>query len=163
MNPPHTTPPSTRDTRRARVRPVRRWSWRGRDDGVATVGLLLSVVAVIVAGGFVWDVAHAVRGWNTAHDQAAQAARAGAQRIDLNLYRRIGTIQLDPAAATQAAQAFLTMVGGTGTATATLTTVTVTVTRTTTNDFLGLVGIGTFTEHATVTATPLHGVAGPAP
>ena len=154
---------STTDTRATAAHArVGRARWR-RDDGVATVAVLLSVVTVVVAAGFVWDVFHALRGWNTAHDQAAQAARAGAQRIDLALYRDAGTIQLDPTAAVAAADQFLTLVGATGTASATVTTVTVTVTTTTTNAFLGLVGVGSFTEHATASATPLHGVVGPAP
>ena len=134
-----------------------------RDDGVAAVWVLLCVPVVAVAVGFVLDTSTAVYGWNTAHDQAASAARAGAQQIDLDLYRRTGTIELDPAAATQAAQAYLTSLGANGTATATTATVTVVVTRTTPNQMLSLVGVDSFTEHATVTARPLHGVDGPAP
>ncbi len=103
-----------------------------RDDGVAAVWILLTVPVVAVAVGFVLDTSTAVYGWNTAHDQAASAARAGAQQINLDLYRRTGTIELDPAAATQAAQAYLSTLGAAGTATATTTTVTVQVTRTTT-------------------------------
>jgi Flp pilus assembly protein TadG len=134
-----------------------------RDDGVAAVWILLTIPVVAVAVGFVLDTSTAVYGWNTAHDQAASAARAGAQQINLDLYRRTGTIELDPAAAAQAAQAYLSTLGATGTATATTTTVTVQVTRTTTNQMLSLVGVDSFTEHATVTARPLHAVGGPAP
>jgi Flp pilus assembly protein TadG len=145
-----------------------RW-WRGlaarlrRDDGVAAVWILLSVPVVAIAVGFALDTSTAVYGWNAAHDQAASAARAGAQQIDLGLYRRTGVIQLDPAAATRAGQAFLAAIGATGTVTATITTVTVIVTRTTPNQMLSLVGVDSFTEHATATARPLHGVVGPAP
>jgi Flp pilus assembly protein TadG len=156
-------------TRRRRW-PLRRPWLRGRlaarlrrDDGVAAVWILLTVPVVAIAVGFVLDTSTAVYGWNSAHDQAASAARAGAQQINLDLYRRTGTIQLDPPAATAAAQAFLSTLGATGTVTATITTVTVTVTRTTANQMLSLVGVSSFTEHATVTARPLHGVAGPAP
>jgi Flp pilus assembly protein TadG len=136
--------------------------WRP-DDGIATVWLLLCVPFMIVAIGFVLDVSTAVYGWNGAHDQAAQAARAGAQQIDLGLYRRTGAIHLDPAAAIQAAQTFLSQVGATGTVTATPDTVTVAVTRTTANQLLTLVGVASFTEHAEVTARAVHGIVGPGP
>jgi Flp pilus assembly protein TadG len=152
-----------------RHRALWRRRWRAlsrglrRDDGVAAVWVLLCVPVVAIAVGFVLDTSTAVYGWNTAHDQAAAAARAGAQQIDLDRYRRTGTIQLDPGAATQAAQAYLTTLGATGSATATVDTVTVVVTRTTPNQLLSLVGVDSFTEHATVTARPIHGVDGPAP
>jgi Flp pilus assembly protein TadG len=133
----------------------------GRDDGVATAGMLLAIPAVVIAIGFVLDVGVAIRGWNTAHDLAASAARAGAQQIDLGLYRQTGVIQLDPQAAADASNAFLAAAGATGTASVTGDAVTVTVTRTTPTQLLNLVGVGSFTEHATATARPLHGVVGP--
>ena len=166
MRRPHRQP--RRRTRLSARLPAGAWLRRvagrlRRDDGVAAVWILLTVPVVAVAVGFVMDTSTAVYGWNTAHDQAASAARAGAQQINLDLYRRTGTIELDPAAATAAAQAYLNTLGAAGTATATTTTVTVQVTRTTTNQMLSLVGVDTFTEHATVTARPLHNAGGPAP
>jgi Flp pilus assembly protein TadG len=168
--------PTTLTAHKPRQQPQHRGRWLAgrwlrrvavrlhRDDGVAAVWILLTVPVVAVAVGFVLDTSTAVYGWNTAHDQAASAARAGAQQINLDLYRRTGAIELDPAAATQAAQAYLSTLGAAGTATATTTTVTVAVTRTTTNQMLSLVGVDSFTEHATVAARPLHAViGGPAP
>ena len=135
-----------------------------RDDrGAATAWMLILIPVVLAAIGFVCDAGLAIRDWNTAHSQAAAAARAGAQQINLAGYRSGGRLRLDPAAAKAAAIGYLHAAQLSGTVAATTTTVTVTVTHTTRTQLLGLIGINTLTETATVTATPLHGVTGPIP
>ncbi|GAA5197438.1 hypothetical protein GCM10023322_68700 [Rugosimonospora acidiphila] len=138
-----------------------RW-WR-RDDGVAAAWTLLTIPIALIALGLVLDTGTGIQAWNTDRNHAADAARTGAQQIDLARYRQTGTIQLDPAAAAAAARAYLATVGATGTATATVTTVTVTVTSTTPTQLLNLAGVRTLHEQATQTATPLHGVTAPVP
>ena len=88
---------------------------------------------------------------------------AAPQQINLAGYRSGHRLRLDPAAAKAAAIRYLHAAHLSGTVAATTTTVTVTVTHTTRTQLLGLIGIDTLTETATVTATPLHGVTGPIP
>jgi Flp pilus assembly protein TadG len=135
----------------------------GDDQGIATVWMVVLVPVMLLAIGLVLDGGIAARDWNTAHNQAAAAARTGAQQINLDLYRRTSRIQLDPAAARRAATAYLAAAGLTGTVTATPGEVTVTVTHITRTQLLALIGVRTLTEHADATATPLSGVTGPLP
>ena len=135
-----------------------------RDDrGAATAWMLILIPVVLAAIGFVLDAGLAIRDWNTAHSQAAAAARSGAAQINLTAYRSGHRLRLNPAVANAAATRYLNAAHLSGTVAATTTTVTVTVTHTTRTQLLGLIGIGTLTETATVTATPLHGVTGPLP
>jgi Flp pilus assembly protein TadG len=137
---------------------------RPRDDsGMATVWMVILVPVMLLTIGLVLDGGLAARDWNTTHNQAAAAARTGAQQLNLTVYRQTSHIELDPAAARQAATRYLTAAGLTGTVTATTTTVIVTVTHITHTQLLGLIGIPTLTEHATAAATPLSGVTGPIP
>jgi Flp pilus assembly protein TadG len=133
------------------------------DRGIATVWMVIIVPVMLLAIGLVLDGGLAARDWNTTHNQAAAAARTGAQQINLDLYRRTSRIELNPAAARQAATAYLDAAGLTGAVTATPTDVTVTLTHTTRTQLLALIGIRTLTEHADATATPLSAVTGPLP
>jgi hypothetical protein len=85
---------------------------------------------------------------------AQEAARAGAQQLDLALFRRTGTVRLlhDPAVA--AAQSYLAQAGATGTATVEGNTVTVTVTVVHRTQLLGIVGLDALTVSGTGSAHP---------
>ena len=89
------------------------------------------------------------------------AGRAGAQELDLRLYRTQGRTQLDPGRAASAARSWLASAGMDGTATATTTTVTVTVRRSSRTQLLQLVGVGSLRVSASATATAVQGVTGP--
>lgn len=129
---------------------------RGRgQDGFAAIFTICTFLTVMLAVGFVLDAGLAMDGWVRADNEAEQAARAGAQALDLAVYRESGQAVLNPTQAVAAANSFLAAAGDTGTVTVTVqgTTVTVTVTRTHHTALLGLVGISTLTAHATAHAT----------
>lgn len=84
--------------------------------------------------------------------EAQEAARAGARQLDLGRLRTDHTIDLGPAAAQQAATAYLDAAGATGRVTATDQEVTVTVEREQRTQLLSLVGVGSMHESATATA-----------
>src|SRR5262245_24388116 len=76
---------------------LRRW---GREDrGSATVfGLFLIVVVLVLAGAMI-EGGNAMSARGHATDIAQQAARAGADKLDLTALREHGLVRIDPAAA----------------------------------------------------------------
>lgn len=122
-------------------------------DGFAAIFTIGTLLTVMLAVGFVLDAGLAMDGWVRADNEAQQAARAGAQALDLAVYRASGQTVLNPTQAATAANNFLAAAGDTGIVTVQGTTVTVTVTRTHHTALLGLVGISTLTAHATAHAT----------
>jgi len=126
----------------------------GHDRGSATPWGLGLVVIGLLAAGLVFDggaaMATKVDAWNIAQ----QAARRGADQLDLVLLRTTGTVQLDPPAAEAAAHQWLAQAGVDGTVVATPAQVTVTVTTSSTAVLLAAVGVNTYTITATATAEP---------
>jgi Flp pilus assembly protein TadG len=128
----------------------------GDDRGQLTVVVALLTPLLVGGGwGLLADGGHALAARGDAIDTAAEAARAGAQGLDLGYYRASGKIRLDPADADQRARRFLAQVGAQGTVTATPRTVTVTVTRVVNTQLLALLGVATLTEHGTASAVPV--------
>jgi hypothetical protein len=121
-----------------------RGSATGWAIGVMLIGLLLAAL--------VFDGAAAMTSRAQALDIAQQAARAGADQIDLVTLRTTGAVQLNPPAAEAAARDWLAQAGVAGTVTATTDQVTVTVTTTETAVLLAAVGVSTYTLTATGTA-----------
>lgn len=115
------------------------------------LALLLALLAVV---GLALDPGLALAAKLRALGQAEEAARAGAQQIDLRTYRITGTLRLDPAQAAAAARRFLTQEHATGTVQVTDTDVTVTITAAYRTQLWELVGISTLTIHATGSAQP---------
>jgi hypothetical protein len=124
-----------------------------RQDGFATVFTLGVLLTILLGVGLVLDGGMDMDGWVQADNQAQQAARAGAQALDLTVYRETGQTVLNPAQAEQAADAFLAASGASGTVTVTGVTVTVTVTHIQHTTLLRFVGIETLTSHASANAT----------
>jgi hypothetical protein len=112
------------------------------------VGLLLAAL--------LFDGAAAMTAKASALQVAQQAARAGADQIDVAALRNTGQLQLDPAAAEAAALEWLEQADATGSVTATTEQVAVIVTVTQPTVLLGAVGITTFTLSATATAEALQ-------
>ncbi|PWU53722.1 hypothetical protein DLE60_30480 [Micromonospora globispora] len=141
----------------------RRLLRRLRDDdrGQVTPWTIVGVLIVLILAGLVLDLGLGMSDKVRVLDLAQAAARAGAREIDLDTYRRTGTVQLDPAQATTAARTFLAQAGVPGSATASTTTVTVTITTRRPTQLLTLVGITSLPVSATATATPLTGVTAP--
>ncbi|MEX5713818.1 pilus assembly protein TadG-related protein [Parafrankia sp. FMc6] len=132
-----------------------------RDRGTVTAFFVVLVVALIGVTGLVVDGGLALDRKAAAISLAAEAARAGAQGLDLETYRASGVVHLDPAAARRRAEQYLTAAGGQGTVTATATTVTVKVTVRMPTQLLGIVGVDTLTVTGQATAGPVHGVTAP--
>jgi Flp pilus assembly protein TadG len=130
----------------------------GRDDGMIAAFVVVAIVGLFALVGFALDEGLAFAAKLRAVGQAEQAARAGAQQIDLTAYRTNGTLRLRPAAAVTAAQDYLNADHATGTATVNGDTVVVHVTALYDTQLLGIAGIHTITVHATGTATPHRGI-----
>jgi len=135
----------------------RRPRGRARGDRGQLTAVVALLTPLIIGGGWglLVDGGHALTARGDAIDTAAEAARAGAQALDLGVYRATGTIRLNPADADRRAQRFLAQVGAQGRATATPAAVTVTVTRTVHTQLLGLLGVATLTEHGSASALPV--------
>lgn len=134
---------------------------RGDDRGQVSVFLTLVVVALIAVAGLVLDGGLALSAKVAALEAAQSAARAGAQEIDLVLFRTRGLARLDPARATASARGWLAAADATGQVQATESTVTVTVEDTTDTQLLRLVGLAHLRVSATATATAVQGVTAP--
>lgn len=100
---------------------------RPRSDR-GSVSAMVAVVAVglVMIAGLAYDGGQIVAAQGTARDIAANAARAGAQEVDLDEVRATGIAVLDPDRAAQAAQDYLTATGHDGTVTVAGPTITVT-------------------------------------
>jgi|SRR5690625_389580 len=122
------------------------------DSGQATAFLIVMAGALLLLVAFVLDVGAALSERNRNLQLAQEAARAGAQQIDLAAYRADGTVSLDPAAATSEAEAFLTDAGVQGSATVDGDVVTVTAETT---FVFRLLPVGARTAAGTASATPV--------
>ncbi|WP_123606824.1 hypothetical protein [Micromonospora sp. Llam0] len=113
------------------------------------------IIVVLVLAATLLEAGNSMRASAHATAVAQQAARAGADQLDLAALRADATVRVDPTAAQTAAQAYLAQVGEAGTVQATPTDVTVTVTITRERVLLPLVGIRTLTVTSTANAVPL--------
>jgi Flp pilus assembly protein TadG len=117
---------------------------------------IIMVTAMIAVAGLVLDGGLAVAAKVRAVGVAQAAARAGAQAIDIDAYRRSGEVRLNVAQATAAAQDWLARAGATGTVSATPLQVRVEVTASADTQLLSLVGVGSITVHATAAAVAVR-------
>jgi Flp pilus assembly protein TadG len=78
-------------------------------DETGTVSAFVAVIAVglIMVAGLVYDGGQVLAAQATARDLAANAARAGAQELDLDVLRAEGVARLDPDRASSAALEYL--------------------------------------------------------
>ena len=132
-------------------------SVRGRvgdsEDGMVTAFVVIFTLALFLMAGLVLDGGLALAARVHAIDDAQAAARAGAQAINIPLYRTTGQITLDTGEATADAQRYLAAAGHSGTVRVNGDEVTVTVTITQTTQILSLAGINHLTETGSGTAT----------
>jgi Putative Flp pilus-assembly TadE/G-like len=136
-----------------------------REQGQVTAFVVIIMAAFLAFAGLVYDGGNALAAKTAAIDEAQEAARAGAQQINLAAFRATGQVTLDPAAAAAAAQAYVAAAGGGDTATVTVTgdTVTVQVSAVSATEFLRLFGIPAIRVTGSATATAETGVVAPAP
>jgi Flp pilus assembly protein TadG len=136
---------------------TRRASWVRKlrqDDGSLTVFTTIVLGMLMLFAAVSLDLGAALDAKVRALHAASEAARMGAQQLDIPaLHRGQGRI-LDPDQAKAAAQRFLASSGTTGTATATTASVTVHATARQHTWILPIVGIDTVSMTADATASP---------
>ena len=129
----------------------------GDEEGMVTAFVVVFTLALLAMAGLVLDGGLALAAKVHAIDDAQAAARAGAQAIDIPLYRSTGTITLDPAQAVADAQGFLAAAGEHSSASVAGETVTVNVTITQPTQILSIVGVDQLTVTGTGSATAQQG------
>ncbi|MGH9030833.1 MAG: pilus assembly protein TadG-related protein [Acidimicrobiia bacterium] len=134
---------------------------RARDErGQVTAMVAILSVALLALGALVFDGGQIFTARREANNLARQAARAGAQQLDV-AQARAGTFTLDPAAADTAVRDYLGDQGITPTSLRiTGDRVEVTVTLTQPTRLLALLGIEERTVTATASARAARGVTG---
>lgn len=136
---------------------------RGDEDGRVTAFVVIMALAALLFAGLVLDGGLALAAKVRAIGEAQEAARAGAQEIDLAAYRADGTLRLVPQQASSAAQNYLAAAGHSGTVSVAGNTVTVTVSISQPTQLLGLVNIGSINVTGTGQAQPQRGISGVLP
>jgi hypothetical protein len=114
---------------------------RREDRGQVTAFVVVLAGALLLLAALVLDGGLALAGKVRAIDEAQEAARAGAQQIDLAVYRRQNRVLLDVPAAVATVHRYLAPTGDSGTVAVTADTVTVTVTHRQATQLLGLAGV----------------------
>jgi len=122
---------------------------------LARAGLL--AVALFALLGLVIDGGRAVAAQSAATGEAEQAARLGAGQISVDALR-LGTVRVDPVAAVEVAQAYLSSMGAKGEVTVAGQTVRVEIQGAEPTDILGIVGVEQIGISASASATNVHGV-----
>ena len=132
---------------------------RDEDRGSVTAYLLIMTVALILLAGLVLDGGAALAAHGRAADTAQQAARAGADALDVASLRSPtpAGLSANPAAAQRAAQAVLGAAGISGEVTVSGSQVTVSARVSEPTAILSMVGVDQVGGSATATALPLHG------
>jgi zona occludens toxin (predicted ATPase) len=125
------------------------------DEGSATVVALVLLPTLLLCAGLVLDGGAALAAEARAMGEAAEAARAGADTIDVNAYRRGGYTAVDPVRAEAAANAFLAASGDRYQVTVNGDAVTVTVTAAWKTQLLNLAGLDVLHVVGTATAHPV--------
>ena len=123
------------------------------ESGMVTAFVVVFTMALIAMAGLVLDGGLALSAKVQAIDDAQAAARAGAQAIDIPLYRSTGQITLDAQQATQDAEGFLARSGHTGTVSVAGEEVTVTVTIAQPTQILSVFGIDRISVEGSGSAT----------
>jgi hypothetical protein len=127
------------------------------------VFVVVMTVALVLVAGLVLDGGLTLAARERALNEAQQAARAGAQAINLAVYRQNGTLVLDPAQAVADARRYLAATGYQGSVQVTGNVVTVQVTVVQRMQILDAAGLGSITVHAAASAVPERGINGVIP
>jgi Flp pilus assembly protein TadG len=134
---------------------------RARDErGQATAMVAILAVALLALGALIFDGGQILTARRQANNLARQAARAGAQQLDI-AQARTGTFTLDAAAADTAAREYLAGEGVTPIAVRVAgDRVEVTITLTQPTRLLSILGISEREVSATASARAARGVTG---
>ncbi len=127
-----------------------------RERGGATIFVLAMSVVLMLCAGLVIDGGMGINARMRVADDAEQAARAGANAVDVAQLRSGGALVIDPGLARMYAQDFLTARGydsGQFSVTVTADSVGVELRDTSDTTMLGLIGISEYPVTARATAT----------
>ena len=127
---------------------------------MVTAFVVIFTFALLLLAGLVIDGGLTLAARVQAINEAQAAARAGAEAINIPLFRSTGEIVLDPAEANQAAESYLAATGHTGTVQVNGDDVDVTVSITQPMQILGIGGVGSLTVTGHGSAAAQHGVDG---
>jgi hypothetical protein len=130
---------------------ARRCGLRGDRGSTIVLSIFLILVVLLLATTLI-EAGNAMAARGHGLDIAQQAARAGADKLDVATLRSTGQVRIDPTAAHRAAAAYLAQMGETGSVTATPTEVAVTVTVTRPS-----ISLGSISVRITASAAPLTG------
>ncbi|MCW7988219.1 hypothetical protein XF35_23925 [Streptomyces platensis subsp. clarensis] len=125
---------------------------KGDDRGEVTAFVIGIVAALWLFAGIVVDGGLALTGKARALDVAQEAARSGAQQLDIGHLRHHEDVRLVRADAARAARAYVASAGDSGNASVKGNAVTVHVTHRYHTQILQLIGLRTLTLHASGTA-----------
>ncbi|MEU5885018.1 pilus assembly protein TadG-related protein [Spirillospora sp. NPDC047279] len=131
---------------------------RHQDSGQVTAFAIVMVSALILVTGLVLDGGLILSARVRAIGEAQEAARAGAQAIDLQVYRTRGDVVLNLPQASAAARAYLSATGASGDVQVSPARVMVTVHRTQPTQILNVIGLGAVQVRATASARAARGI-----
>lgn len=139
----------------------RRWRAFADDEhGRVTAFVVIIATACLLFAGLVLDGGLALAAKTRTIGQAQEAARAGAQELDLTAYRNGSPARLNPSAARATAERYLASIGVTGTVSATGDVVRVHVDGHQRTQLLNAVGITDITVSGDGQAHPDQGALG---
>lgn len=145
--------------------PTRARTAKPAEGGQVTPFVVIMVTALLMVAGLVLDGGLALAAKVQAIDEAQEAARAGAQQLDLAVYRDTGQVVLVPDRAAAAARAYLAATSNPDAPAATVTVtgdrVAVTVVRRQRTQLLSVIGTGSLTVTGHGEALAAHGIDGP--
>ncbi|MFJ3779793.1 hypothetical protein ACIPX0_49840 [Streptomyces sp. NPDC090075] len=133
------------------------------DNGQVTPFVVILAVSIVMFAGLILDGGLALAAKIRAIGEAQEAARVGAQALNLAAYRESGALRMVPDEARARAQSYLASTDDTGAVSFTGDTITVTVTAHQHTQLLGLLGLDSLTVTATGSAHPVRGVTAPEP
>ena len=131
------------------------------ESGQLSAFVVLLVVPLVAVAGLVADGGGVLAAHQAAVSDAFEAARAGAQAVDLSVLRSTGQVVLNQAQARTEALSYLSAAGESGTVSVSADAVTVTVTMRHSLAVLSALGLGPVAVSGTATATAVQGVKGP--
>lgn len=133
------------------------------DSGQITAFVLVLTSTLVMMAGLVFDGGLVLSARARALGQAQEAARAGAQAIDLQAYRSRGLLVLDPVRARTAAQAYLTAANADGQVSINGQYVTVAIHHRQRTQILSAIGLTSLSVRAVGQAHPVRGITAPIP
>jgi len=128
------------------------------ERGSVSLVALAMATSLILCAGLVLDGGHVLAARRAAISIASQAARAGAQELDIDTLRRTGTFHVDPNRAAAAADAFLAAAGKHGQVSVHGDEVHVVVYDHQTLHILGIAGLGDVQVTGRASAHVVHGI-----